>query len=159
LDPHDHTALLDPASGVFFLLEGDVRDLVEVCDQARGGNPSAEVRTLRGEKCRTVAGFYDEIARSLEIPYDSISWNVLNEALFDLTWLPASAYLLAIEDAHLFLASEGPNQLEIWNRIMDGDLPRYTSSDAPRVPRKVLMQCPPGEAPALIQRLKLEQAP
>jgi RNAse (barnase) inhibitor barstar len=65
------------------------------------------VRRIRGTRCRTAKGLFDEMAAALQFPaYFGGNWNALRDVLSDLSWLPAEAYLLVVEDADDLLADE-----------------------------------------------------
>ena len=72
----------------------------------------AVVRTIEGNRSRTLADFFTESAAALEFPaYFGHNWSAFNDSILDLDWLPASAYVLLFADAHLLLDQAGPNNL------------------------------------------------
>jgi RNAse (barnase) inhibitor barstar len=93
------------------LTEVDATDLGNAVTGLTYFHRSAAARRLRGTRCRTTEGFFDEVAAALQFPsYFGANWAALHDSLTDLSWLPADAYLIVIEDADLLLADE-PDEL------------------------------------------------
>jgi hypothetical protein len=58
------------------------------------------VRFLRGAKMVTAAGVFDQFGAALQFPYYfGENWPALSECIWDLSWLPATNYLLVVLDA------------------------------------------------------------
>lgn len=75
----------------------------------------AVVRVLRGRKMRGWPALFDEVAAALQFPHffdDNL--NGLNDCLRDLSWLPASRYLLVISDAAELLREVAPEDLSVF---------------------------------------------
>ena len=67
----------------------------------------AVVRLIRGARCRTKAGLLGELAQALQFPeYFGHNWDALTDCVTDLSWLPAPAYSLVVDDADLLLADD-----------------------------------------------------
>ncbi len=79
----------------------------------------AVVRTIRGAKSRSAAGFFDEIGAALQLPnYFGENWDALDECLTDLEWLPGDAYLLVVTQSELLLDRE-PNELATLLKVLE----------------------------------------
>jgi hypothetical protein len=77
-------------------------------------NPGSVVRFLRGKKMRTAQGLYDEFVAALQFPhYFGYNGGAFDECLADLSWLPATTYVLNIFDSVDLLAEE-PMQLPLF---------------------------------------------
>jgi hypothetical protein len=58
------------------------------------------VRFLRGAKMAAAAGVFDQFSAALQFPYYfGENWPALSECMQDLSWLPATNYLLVVLDA------------------------------------------------------------
>ncbi|HET9060320.1 MAG TPA: barstar family protein [Acidimicrobiales bacterium] len=104
-------SLLSDASTVFYTVElgrSDFDDLrLHLVDEADG----AAVVVLRGWKCKRTEDFFDEVASALQFPwYFGENWDAFEEAIGDLSWLPADGYVLMVNDAGELL-SEAPGEL------------------------------------------------
>jgi hypothetical protein len=103
--------------------------------------PTVAVRRVRGSRCRTANGLFDELAAALQFPaYFGGNWNAVHDMLSDLSWLPAEAYLLVIEDADEVLADEADEVLAAGL----GVLATSAESAAPVPFRFVLRSAPDG---------------
>lgn len=99
---------------------------------------TAAVRRIRGSRCRTARGMFDELAAALQFPaHFGGNWNALRDVLSDLSWLPAEAYLLVVEDADDVLAEEADEVLATGL----GVLAASAESAAP-VPFQFVLQAP-----------------
>src|SRR5215469_636745 len=66
--------------------------------------PDAVVRAIRGKKSTTVADFFDEVGEAWQLPYYfGENWNVFNDCMTDLEWLPGRMYLMLVRDASSLL--------------------------------------------------------
>ena len=75
--------------------------------QLQSVDSMSNVFLLKGYRCRTRAGFFQEISESLRIPFAlDREWNALTNALVDLSWLGGHSFLLMIDDAPLFLSED-----------------------------------------------------
>lgn len=71
------------------------------------------VRRIRGKKCHTKKGFFDEISAAFQFPhYFGENWDAFNECINDLGWLPADKYLLIIEDVDQLLLLETEEEFD-----------------------------------------------
>jgi hypothetical protein len=108
---------------------------------------------MSGQASATVKGFFHEVKRALEIPYDSISWNIFNEAFYDLTWIPADGYLLAVDTGDRLLEDAAPDALNILGEIVTSPAESHFSPESTVVPRHLLIQAAPDRTAALTSRL------
>ncbi|QQQ78161.1 barstar family protein [Saccharothrix sp. 6-C] len=100
---------------------------------------TAAVRRIRGTRCRTATALFDEMAAALQFPaHFGGNWNALRDVLSDLSWVPAEAYLLVVEDADDLLADEADEVLATGL----GVLAASAESAAP-VPFQFVLQAPP----------------
>lgn len=74
-----------------------------LCEVPRG----FVLKVMKGGKCRTTAGLFDEFAQVLNFPdYFGQNWDALEECLADLEWLPAKGYVLLFTAAEKILPDE-----------------------------------------------------
>jgi len=89
------------------------------------------VRIIRGKRCNTIKGFFQEWAAALQFPYYfGENWGAFDECINDLEWLPAKSYVIFVthidcvlpdskEDFRIFTeilkdsASEWRNSVEV----------------------------------------------
>ena len=109
---------------------------------------------------RTVQGVFDEFAAAFQFPYYfGENWPAFKECLTDLSWLPASAYVVCISKADQLLADSGPSfEVLIRNLISvargwGGETPDLKVSGQSPTPFHVLLQVPTGSADGLVERL------
>jgi RNAse (barnase) inhibitor barstar len=77
------------------------------------------VRRLRGRRMRTDAALFAEFNRTLDFPdYFGRNWPALEDCLIDLAWLPAPAYLLAVEDSDQVLAQEPDERVGLFADLL-----------------------------------------
>lgn len=116
-------------------------------------------RRVRGNKARTVQGWFDECSASWQFPYYfGENWNAFDECLTDLEWLPADAYILLVTNSPLLLEVEPPEELTTLLTILESagrEWSQEITGQFPRQPRAfhVLMQCERTEEQALSQKL------
>jgi hypothetical protein len=151
VDQYDRLLSLDDY--VFYVYPAAVEDFHDLQAQLTAAYPQVVVRHVEGAYSRTSIDFFNAIAVALEFPDDRVSWNILNERLFDLTWLPARAYLLLIDNADQFLADARDGGLEILIDIFESLNRNHVTSRTERIPQKVLLHCPPSALPDLLVRL------
>lgn len=62
---------------------------------------------------------FDEVSAALQFPhYFGENWDALDECLSDLSWLPASRYVIGIAGAPDRLVEEQPAQLAIFVKLL-----------------------------------------
>ena len=62
---------------------------------------------LRGSKCRSTSGLFNEFASAMQFPdYFGHNWDALEECLSDLEWLPGKGYVLLFTDAQDILPED-----------------------------------------------------
>jgi hypothetical protein len=111
MDLHD---LLKIGGPVFHLL---VDNDSEACDQVTALQHEAgnrlTMRTVRGRKADTLAGFFDESAAALQFPYYfGENWDAFNDCISDLEWLPGEGYVVIITHAISMLEKEPADALK-----------------------------------------------
>lgn len=103
------TSLLDLPPPWAHLVCGPERDLETTLRSRAPANVGAVVRMLRGKRCATKRGLFQEWGAALQFPYYfGENWDAFEECINDLEWLPARAYILAVTHADRLL-SEGPD--------------------------------------------------
>lgn len=87
----------------FHIAVGDTKLLYKLQIQARESN-NIEFKVIRGQKCKSVTGLFNEWAAALQFPdYFGENWDAFDECLNDLDWLPADKYILFITNSHFIL--------------------------------------------------------
>jgi len=120
------------------------------------------IRFIRGKRCQTAAGLFQEFAAALQFPYYfGHNWDALDECLGDLYWLPARLYILVITNAQLLLSSGKRDELKtLWSVLMDARSElSEPAGDDPR-PRQAaqlhyLLQAEPDEVDKTIKKLEV----
>lgn len=120
----------------------------------------AAIRIIRGKKSKTRFDFYNEIAAALQFPYYfGENGNALHDCINDLEWLRADAYLLMVDDAHLFLRDSSAYTVrDFMNIFSDANIEWLTPNKwCPRnrqpTPFHLLFRCDESDIPAFLQRL------
>ncbi len=96
---------LAAARAPWLLVGHDLRrlDRSRAAVRASGG----AIAVLAGSRMRTADGVHREFATAMAFPdYFGHTWPGLEDCLIDLAWLPASGYLVVIEDGEELLADE-----------------------------------------------------
>jgi hypothetical protein len=135
----------------------------ELCDQvaelSKAANLRVVCRRIRGNKARTVQGWFDECSAALQFPcYFGENWNAFDECITDLEWLPADAYVLVVSNGCRLLEAEPPRELTLlfatleragqeWSKAVAGQFPR------PPKPFHVLIECNQPEERSLCAKL------
>ena len=98
----DWTSILREVGGDVVILRTSQRTRVAVVEY---GGADLVVRKLRGKKCRTRSGLFDEFGAAWQVFYDfGENWHALDEMLHVLDdWLPAGGYVCVIEHAEELL--------------------------------------------------------
>lgn len=82
-------------------------------------DPDAVVRRIRGNKSRTLNGFFDEVAAALQFPYYfGENWSAFRDCILDRSWLPGTAYVLMFSDAHLLFNEASEANLTALNSCL-----------------------------------------
>lgn len=120
----------------------------------------AAIRIIRGKKSKTRFDFYNEIAAALQFPYYfGENGAALNDCINDLEWLQADAYLLMVDDAHLFLRDASAYTVEDFMDIFsDANIEwltpnKYFPRTRQPTPFHLLFRCDESDIPAFLQRL------
>jgi RNAse (barnase) inhibitor barstar len=78
-----------------------------------------EARILRGSKMTAVENLFDEVSAVLQFPdYFGENWAAFDECLCDLSWLPASAYVLIVTRAEKVLTGDQNGQLPVFLKTL-----------------------------------------
>ncbi|MGH3901190.1 MAG: barstar family protein [Pseudonocardiaceae bacterium] len=142
---NDLLSLGRPAFSVTEAGAAEIGDLTRALAQE---NPSAAVRRVRGSRARTMSDFFDEMAATLQFPaYFGANWHALYDCLADLGWLPATAYLLVIEDADLLLVEEPDEILTECLRVLANGAaawqgPQDAEPPPSAIPFQIVLQAP-----------------
>ena len=101
-------------AGAYFIAEGDAAEAAEA-----GAALRFEVVRIDVSGCADAATLFARFADALHFPdWFGHNWDALSDALGDLSWLPASGYLLLIEHASDWRAAasrDAATLLEILN--------------------------------------------
>jgi hypothetical protein len=82
----------------------DASTVTDTCWAFERGRPSRTVRFVRGSKMLDSAGVFDQFGAALQFPYYfGENWAAFSECIQDLTWLPATHYVIVIFDAEQLL--------------------------------------------------------
>jgi hypothetical protein len=74
--------------------------LTDACWAFEREHAGRVVRFLRGAKMTEVAGVFDQFSAALQFPYYfGENWAAFSECIQDLSWLPASHYVIVVLDA------------------------------------------------------------
>jgi hypothetical protein len=129
--------LLRPGPPSFHLTDANHTDLGATTYALAREQPTTAVRRLRGTRCRTATGLFDELAAALQFPaYFGGNWNAVRDMLSDLRWVPADAYLLIVEDADELLADEPDETLAVGLGVL--------ATSPGSTPFHVVLQAGPG---------------
>lgn len=115
------------------------------------------VLKLRGAKCRTLAGFFNEIAAVMQLPhYFGETWDALRDLFYDQSWLPGT--LIMLLDSEQLLAAAPNQELRNFVELMDHCNtfylePPYKASAVGGTGFHVLMQVTPMHRAELEARL------
>ncbi len=119
--------LEDPAqAGVFEVEAGDLAALAAAARDA-----GLLVRRIDLEGCRDKAALLLRIGTTLDFPPGwGRNWDGLLDALRDLSWLPASGYVLAIDGVST-LRHARPKELETLVSVLSDAAAAWTAGDVP----------------------------
>lgn len=88
---------VEPAEGSVLFMSGAQAETAILT--ARTEDPATAVRVIRGRKCGTVRDLHNEVAAALQFPDDyGENWDAMRECMFDLSWMPATGYLVVVLD-------------------------------------------------------------
>ena len=134
---------------VFVGTTSEAADLATALEHTKGGRVAA--RRLRGDKMKTSAALFDEMAAALQFPpYFGENWDALEECLADLEWLHADTVILVILDAgHVLNGDTAEARRTFWTIVEGVAHERGQASKGPpsRHARsfRVLLQCTAAE--------------
>lgn len=139
-------ALLDPDAPAVQVWEGPPEAADRVLAEVTADRPGTAVVKISGDGAGDEVGFLGAVRRALRMPYESIGWDAFAEALFDMTWMPADAYVLVVERGDLLLR-DSHSGLEILADILG------RAADYPAQPRRLVLISDPDSAGDLRDRL------
>lgn len=119
------------------------------------------VRSLRGKQMPTTEDMFNEFAAALQFPYYfGGNWAAFDECLADLSWLPATGYVITIFDSADLLAKEEGSQLDQLLGVLESVCVEWSKPvargepwDRPGVPFHVLFHYTPEEENKLHERI------
>ncbi len=101
-----HTLPVDGLSGAGILVADLYHDL-----DLRASLPKVRTLHVRGSRCRTSAGLFDELAAVLQFPdYFGGNWSALHDSLYDFQ-VPADAVILVFSNFSQVLSAEKGEEL------------------------------------------------
>ncbi|MBD2364275.1 barstar family protein [Anabaena minutissima FACHB-250] len=121
--------------------------------------PDAVVRRIRGHKSRTLNGFFDEVAATLQFPYYfGENWSAFRDCILDRSWLPGNAYVLMFADAHLLFDQASEANLTALNSCLQEvhaacHPDPAIAPDVKWLPFHVVFQSPEANQEMLVSRL------
>ncbi|GAB6904092.1 barstar family protein [Kineosporia succinea] len=110
------------------------------------------VRVVRGRKCRTRQGLFDEFAAALQFPwFFKENWDAFGDCLADLDWLPHQAgHVIMVKEPEQVLAEASADDFEALVELLrlaarewGSQAERGTWWDRPPVPFHVVLACLP----------------
>src|SRR5258708_20309370 len=98
-DPADRLTHCDGQGPSLHILNASASEAYDLA-QRLSARPKTVARVLRGTRCRTAHGLFDEFAAAFQFPpYFGANWNALNDCLGDLEWLAGESYVVVVTDA------------------------------------------------------------
>lgn len=86
------------------VVDVDASTITNCCWAFEREQSSRIVRFVRGSKMLDSAGIFDQFGAALQFPYYfGENWNAFSECIQDLTWLPATHYVVVVLDAEQLL--------------------------------------------------------
>lgn len=146
-------------SPILLRTEPEFRPLLRPADERshalaqRGWSEAGlSVRTVRGRKCRTRQGLFDEFAAALQFPwYFGENWDALGDCLADLDWLPQLAgHVLIVKEPEQVLAEDEATEFGVLLDVLRMVAVEWGTSvefgewrDRPPIPFHVVLACLP----------------
>jgi hypothetical protein len=155
----DTDQLFKPQKHAFYLAVLDNSAFADLYLQLTLDHPEAAIRRIRGEKCTTATGFFDEVSAALQFPYYfGDNWDSFEECVNDLSWMRGKAYILMVTDAPRLLQDAEARHLHVLMDILAGGEPSRRDAgraqdETRQVPFNFVFQCRPAEVDAFGQRL------
>ncbi|MBT0768870.1 barstar family protein [Kineosporia sp. J2-2] len=119
------------------------------------------VRTVRGRKCRTRQGLFDEFAAALQFPwYFGENWPAFGDCLSDLDWIPQQGgHVLVLKEPEQVLADDDQTEFETFADHLRMAAREWSTAvelgewwDRPPVPFHVVLACLPHHTDVTRQR-------
>lgn len=151
--------LFQAARPAIFIAEGDSESFDARFRELRDDHADEDVTVwkLRGAKCRTLAGFFNEIAAVMQLPhYFGETWDALRDLFYNESWLPGTLFMVV--DGDQLLADASPKELRNFVELMDECntfylQPPYKASEVGGTGFHVLVQVTPEARPGFERRL------
>lgn len=100
---HDEVTSIGQLPGVYLIREGVTLDSVKAFASEHG----FRVVVVHGDATRKKESFLREAARAMQFPgYFGVNWDAFDECVRDLSWIPASGYVMVYDDFSHFARSD-----------------------------------------------------
>jgi barstar (barnase inhibitor) len=156
----DEAKLFSLEPPAFHVITAEAEAFANLHLQLQLRHPTAVIRSIRGRKCRTPQGWFDEVSAALQFPfYFGENWAAFEECIVDLDWIEGPSYLLMISDASQLFTEADAEDFGILVRILttanvEWLTPnQYNPRDREPTPFHVLCQCRPDELESFSRRL------
>lgn len=156
-----HDQLFNPGKPCFYLYEANISDVEMLYMSLERLREKCIIRKVRGNKCRKVTDFFDEISSAFQFPlYFGENWNAFNDCITDLDWLEAEVYIVLISNADQLLVDADDEDFRILIKMFIIanqewlDPNRYVQRDRISTAFHVIFQCSPSDIEMFSHRLK-----
>jgi hypothetical protein len=109
-----------------------VSEFEDSINRLRIASDTRFVCVLRGRRMRTISTLLTEIAAAMQFPhYFGENWNALYECMRDLSWLPATSYVLAITDCEDVLVCGSVEDRRAFGALLRDTCEYWSAPDEP----------------------------